>query len=487
MSGATIKVPDFRRIDEAASKIDAAMDASRAGGAALVEAPQPLPAELLPVEPFPLKALPDALRPWVADVAERIQCPPDFVAVPMLVGAAMLVARKVRIKCQARTDWTERANLWALIVGRPGAMKSPAMMQALAPLERMEARAAAEHSKDMEAFKLELLAHELRAGAGEKAAKAELSKNKNADIRGHLSGDEPQAPTWPRYLVNDLTYEKLGVLLSENPDGVLSVRDEMRGLFLHLAREEQAPARAFYLQAWSGGRYTFDRVQRGTTTIEDARLSMIGCIQPGPLSALVQQARRGAADDGMLDRFLVAWPDSAGDWREVDRFPDSEAKRGAWSVFSRLDTLDAAGILAQQDSDMDGNPEGLPFLRFADDAREAFSEWHHDLERKLRTTEAEGLEGALSKFRHHVPAMALALHVIDGGAGPVALAPTLRALALSEYFESHARRLHGSNRRVAVRAARALLSRAQASALPDPFTAREVYIRDWAGREGRGQ
>ena len=486
MSGATIKVPDFRRIDEAASKIDAAMDASRAGGAAPVEVPQPLPAELLPVEPFPLKALPDALRPWVADVAERIQCPPDFVAVPMLVGAAMLVARKVRIKCQARTDWTERANLWALIVGRPGAMKSPAMMQALAPLERMEARAAAEHTKDMEAFKLELLAHELRAGAGEKAAKAELSKNKNADIRGHLSGDEPQAPTWPRYLVNDLTYEKLGVLLSENPDGVLSVRDEMRGLFLHLAREEQAPARAFYLQAWSGGRYTFDRVQRGTTTIEDARLSMIGCIQPGPLSALVQQARRGAADDGMLDRFLVAWPDSAGDWREVDRFPDSEAKRGAWSVFNRLDTLDAAGILAQQDSDMDGNPEGLPFLRFADDAREAFSEWHHDLERKLRATEAEGLEGALSKFRHHVPAMALALHVIDGGAGPVALAPTLRALALSEYFESHARRLHGSNRRVAVRAARALLSKAQASALPDPFTAREVYIRDWSGLGDKG-
>ena len=165
----------------------------------------------------------------------------------------------------------------------------------------------------------------------------------------------------------------------------------------------------------------------------------------------------------------------------MDRFPDNGAKSAAWGVFSRLDTLDAAGLLAQQDRDIDGNPEGLPFLRFADDAREAFSDWHHDLERKLRATEAEGLEGALSKFRHHVPALALALHVIDGGVGAVALAPTLRALALSEYFESHARRLHGSNRRVTVRAARSLLSKAQAGALPDPFTAREVYIRDWSG------
>lgn len=444
-------------------------------------APQQLPDELLPVLPFPIKALPNAFRPWVSDVSERMQCPPDFVAVPMLVGAAMLVARKVKIRCQARTDWEERGNLWALIVGRPGAMKSPAMTQALAPLERMEARAAATHAKDTEAFKVDLLAHQLRAAACEKTAKALLSKNKDADVRDHLTGDEPQAPSWPRYMVNDLTYEKLGALLSENPDGVLSVRDEMRGLFLHLAREDQATARAFYLTAWSGGRYTFDRIMRGTTTIEDARLSMIGCIQPGPLSELVRQARRGAADDGMLDRFLVSWPDAAGDWREFDRQPDNAAKQNAWSVFSRLDALDAAGILAHQCTDMDGEPQGLPFLRFSDDAREAFSDWHHDLERTLKRTDVEGLEGALSKFRHHVPALALALHVIDGGSGPVSLVATVQALALARYFESHARRLHGSDRRMSVRAAKALLAKARSGALPDPFTAREVYRNQWAG------
>ena len=55
-----------------------------AAGAAPIEQPQPLPAELLPVEPFPLAALPDAFRPWVGDASERMHCPPDFVAVPML-------------------------------------------------------------------------------------------------------------------------------------------------------------------------------------------------------------------------------------------------------------------------------------------------------------------------------------------------------------------------------------------------------------------
>ena len=233
---------------------------------------------------------------------------------------------------------------------------------------------------------------------------------------------------------------------SANPDGVLSVRDEMRGLFLSLAREESAPARAFYLQAWSGGSYTFDRIGRGTVTVDDARLSIIGGIQPGPLSELVQQARRGAADDGMIERFLIAWPDAPGEWREVDRWPDSEGKRRAWETFERLDTLTAGALGAERENDMHGEPRGLPFVRFDDDAREAFGEWRSEFERTIRAAEGEGLEGALSKFRHHVPALALALHVIDGGTGPVTLPATLRALALAEYFESHARRLHSSGR-----------------------------------------
>ena len=65
--------------------------------------------------------------------------------------------------------------------------------------------------------------------------------------------------------------------------------------------------------------------------------------------------------------------------------------------------------------------------------------------------------------------------------GPVTLVATLRALALAEYFESHARRLHSSGRRMAVRAARALIDKARAGALPAPFTARDVYRNQWSG------
>ena len=187
----------------------------------------------------------------------------------------------------------------------------------------------------------------------------------------------------------------------------------------------------------------------------------------------------------MIERFLIAWPDSPGAWREVDRWPDTEAKRAAWDTFERLDGITPEALRAEMERDHDGTPRGLPFLRFSDDAREAFAEWRGDLERRLHDAEAEGLEGALSKFKHHVPALALALHAVDGGAGPVTLAATMRALALADYFESHARRLYASSRRVTLRAARALLGKARDGLLPDPFTARDVYRNAWAGLSER--
>lgn len=364
----------------------------RAAGAVPIEVPQPLPPELLAVEAFPMAALPEAFGPWVRDVTERMCCPPDFVAVPLLVAAASLVARHIGIRPQQRTDWIERGNLWALIVGRPGIMKSPAMSQALAPMDRLEARAAEEFNAQAAQHQAEAMAAKLRTEASVKAARAELKKDGGANVAALLATDgECAEPVRRRYVVNDLTYEKLGEILAANPDGVLSVRDEMRGLFLSLAREESAPARSFYLQSWSGGPYTFDRIGRGTVTVEDARLSIIGGIQPGPLCELVQQARRGAADDGMIERFLIAWPDAPAEWREVDRWPDTDGKRLAWQTFERLDGLTAETLRAEREADMHGDPRGLPFVRFDEDAREAFGEWRGEFERTIRAAEGEGL------------------------------------------------------------------------------------------------
>jgi len=77
----------------------------------------------------------------VADVADRMQCPPEFVAVPTLTALGSLIGRKVGMRPQQHTDWTEIPNIWGCCIGRPGMLKSPAMEDALRPLKRLEAEA----------------------------------------------------------------------------------------------------------------------------------------------------------------------------------------------------------------------------------------------------------------------------------------------------------------------------------------------------------
>src|SRR5262245_10317371 len=72
--------------------------------------PKPLPNGLAPVEAFSSDFLPDALAPWVDDIANRLQCPPDYIAVTALTSLGAVIGRRIGIKPQARTDWVEIPN-----------------------------------------------------------------------------------------------------------------------------------------------------------------------------------------------------------------------------------------------------------------------------------------------------------------------------------------------------------------------------------------
>ena len=76
--------------------------------------PIPLRGELPPVAPFDAELLPSRLRPWVADIAERMTCPMDLVAIPAMIAAGSLIGRRVGIRPQRRTNWLEVGNLWGV-------------------------------------------------------------------------------------------------------------------------------------------------------------------------------------------------------------------------------------------------------------------------------------------------------------------------------------------------------------------------------------
>ena len=450
--------------------------------------PELLPSALPGVEVFDVNLLPDALLDWIVDIAERLQCPADYPAVAAIIALAGIVGRKIGLRPQRRIDWQVVPNLWGAVIGRPGLMKTPAIQEPLDILKRLEADAKSEYETAMREHKAALIVAKATRDVRQSDLKQAIKAGKGADeIAAELQSLEPSEPIRRRHLINDSTVEKLGELLNQNPNGLTVFRDELIGLLKSLDQEGREGARAFFLEAWNGsGRFTYDRIARGTLDIVATIVSIIGAIQPGPLSDYVRKlAKGGAGDDGLIQRFqLAVWPDCPKTWRNVDRFPDSNARRKAHATYVRLDQMQPVELAAEVDEQ-----EAVPFLRFDDEAQDRFDTWRGELESRLRSgAEHPAVESHLAKYRSLVPSLALLIHLADEpDGGPVTVAALKRAVGWSQYLETHARRIYGALERHATNSARTLAGKILDGSLTDGFSLRDVYRPGWSGLSDRNE
>jgi len=442
--------------------------------------PMPLPKGLLPVAAFNPDFLPDCVRPWVMDTVEPMQCPPDFMGISVLIALAATIGRQIGIKPLEKGDWLVTPNLWGMIVGRPGVLKSPAMEEAIAPLRMLEAAAKKDYNEAMSQYRLAEEEYSLRKKATNKKVGAELDTSLNADVRKLLELKEPVEPKRKRHIVTDTTYEALGEILAHNSNGVLAYRDELVSLLKTLDREENVAARGFFMSGWNGSDgYTFDRIIRGRTDIEAVCISMLGATQPGKLSSYIAKALRGGdGDDGLIQRFnLLVWPDQSGEWKNVDRHPDTEARSQAFRRFQTLSNLNASDVTVE----FDGYKTRM-YVRYDSDAQECFNAWREQHEQRLRSDNFHpALESHFAKYRSLIPSMALIYNLCDRTGTKVSLPDIVKAIEFSKYLEAHALRAYSAAIRQDVDTARAILKHIKNCNLSDGFTLREIHQHGWSG------
>lgn len=452
---------------------------------------QPLPA-LRPEAPdLPGELLPIPLRSWLADIAERMQVPLAFPAVPALVALAAVVGRRIAVRPKAEDDWVVVPNLWGGIVAPPGALKSPVLAEGLKPIRRLVAQArddferllvekgsALESLKAKEAALKSLLrqAWEGKKDKGSPAEHEESLKEVRQQIQ-ELERDLVQR----RYVVNDATVEKLGELLAANPLGLLLERDELAGWLRSLERDDRKGDREFFLETWNGlNPYTYDRIGRGTLHVPAMCLSIVGGIQPAKLARYTAEALEGGfAADGLLQRFqLLVWPEVGGEWQLVDRAPDREAREAAFRVFAALDRGEV-DLPTSEDG-------GVPTLSFSAEAQGLFYDWLTRLEVRLRSPDLQAwpaFASHLAKYRSLMPTLALLLHLVEvasgGGRGPVSLDAAKLAADWCEYLELHARKVYAAEIDADRVAAQALAAKIRKGAIYDGMTVRDVYRSGW--------
>ncbi len=303
---------------------------------------QPIATALLPVEPFKIFLLPTPLINYVYDVADIQQSSIDFVAVSALCGLSAVIGNGVRVSPKQHANWKIVPNLWGAIVGEPSTMKTDTMEAALAPLDVFQEEWHQEWLKKKKQQETKDILIELDKREKKKQAYKALKDQDEEQALAllsqsleHKESEEDDTLNKRRLIVNDVTVEKLGELLKENPRGLLLVRDELSGFLSDLERKEYQSDRSFYLTAFNGNKsYTYDRIGRGTIFIPNATVSIIGGIQPARIIPIIQAMHHGTNNDGLLQRFqMLVWPDERKERLWVDRPPNQKAWESYQGVF----------------------------------------------------------------------------------------------------------------------------------------------------------
>jgi len=448
--------------------------------------PEELQDPLPEVSPYRSDLLPKVVGNVVDDIAERMQCPPDFPAAAMLVAMAAVIGCRIGIRPRRFDNWLVVPNLWGCVVGRPSLKKSPAIAEAEKRIRAIEAR---EHEKvalELESFSVDKLIAESRVKTIKKKFDDLMKSGDEASARTQIQQmkeiEEAVPPIARRIITTDSTIEKLGDMLNKYPHGMLLWVDELLSWLRGLDKQDMAGVRQQFLTLWNGyGRLNIDRVGRGETVVEHPCLSLFGCATPGGIGDYVAAAMRGGrGDDGLIQRLqILVWPDSPFEYRHVDRWPNSEARDRLVEVFNSLAELDAESF-AERDKYDDGT--GIPWVRFDSDGQTIFDRWDVEIQNRIRTGNLpEAFESHLSKYASLVPSIALVLHLAKGGRGPISGEAAELAVRWAEYLESHAARLYSIAILPERRQAKPLLLRLASWPKDKPIRARDIERKGWSG------
>jgi hypothetical protein len=457
------------------------------------EKPVALDIQLPAVEELRESLIPGPLSKWVFDVAKRMDnAAPDFVAAAAVVQAGALLGRKVGIRPKRHDDWVVIPNLWGGLVGMPASMKTPALEAALKPIKRLAAKAKIDYEDALKNHDFDKVIYAaqhkaLKETLQAKAKELTLDKGSADDLKAFKKEfeelKEPEAPIQRRYVTNDTTIEKLAEILAENPDGILYYADELMRFLRGLDRVGREADRAFYLEAWNGsGSFEVDRIGRGSIFVPALCVSLLGGIQPGPLSKYVIDAMEDTDKaDGLLQRFQVmVYPDLRSN--PTDIIPDAKARNKAYEVFENLANLDAGEFGAAA-----AFPDDVPTIGFSEEAQEIFNQWRAEFEPRYGSKDQSvAIQSHMLKFRSLFASIALIFEAIDfvGGSssgGSVSKISAMRAAGWCEYLESHALRVYSPLMDTPERRAELLLHKILTKEIKPGAKVREIYRKQWSG------
>jgi hypothetical protein len=343
-------------------------------------------------------------------------------------------------RVQATTAWLEPVTLWSCVVAPSGDRKTPGFAVILRALYRIEKENAPQCEEKHRI-------HQTRVQVAKEVMRR-WRKACHEAVNANPPRDPPPMPIdavdigdliEPALHVQDATIQRLGKLCVARPRGMMIIRDELSGLFAGMSH--QPGARAFYLEAWNGGRFVVERVDESRSfTVPNLLVGVVGGFQPDRLARAFE-----GDEDGMSGRFLFGWPASPDYSRLTDEV--SEVEPEFQSLLMHLIRL------PDEDVDAKFAPRVIPLSRGARDTFEGYRRYVDNLKRGLDRRERQWFVKSESQVLRLAATLAYlswassppsgaALEVITAAMEPDEVTELSMANAtklMREYFWPHAR------------------------------------------------
>ena len=327
---------------------------------------------------FPTEVLPTNIRTFVEEEAEFTQTPAELGGLLVIAVCSLAVAK--RFQMEGSPGWREPLNLYVLIIMEPGTRKSAVSAEAVEPLNSWEIDQAKEigpQIKEAENLK-EILDGKLNKKKSEaiKTSDPTVSANIQLEIEGlMLQLSEQDIPVIPRLLADDVTPEKLVVLMAAQKGrlGIMSTEGNIIEIMAGRYSDGSQNLEVF-LKAHAGDDIREDRISRESNFIRKPALIMGLAVQPDVIEKMGQDGSMKGR--GLLGRFLYAVPESLLGKRKIHTVPVKEETKKAYHKLIKklLNTRDIR----------DGDGEFIPIqLRFNDEAQAEFDNFREWLEGEL--------------------------------------------------------------------------------------------------------
>ena len=234
---------------------------------------------------FPVEVFPPDIQKVIVGLNDKVNYESPMTAAGILYTIAVIAGGRVIFK--VNSSWEDNSNIWIVIVGKTGSMKTPVMKFAKKPIDILEDKLSQEYDERISSFNNDVAAWD--------------------GTKREQRGPKPVKPGEVHYITMDATVEGLIYAFKKNLYGVSIYKDELSGFFGDMNRYTRGGSdEAFYLSAFGNDSYYKIRKTDSATKVKKVTVSIFGGIQPRVLNEIAVKG----TDNGMIYRFLYVESDN---------------------------------------------------------------------------------------------------------------------------------------------------------------------------------